>query len=86
MAIPRPPKKLVTLSPVRDVEEVELALLREASKQRCTFAEIRRRAYRLLCFGDMFHGGDSSSAVNDGSVFPDSTFDQGSRVSHGDAT
>lgn len=81
--VTRPAKKISTLPPVRDVEEVEFELLRAAARARCTLSEIRRRAYRLFLFGDPFTEPDGSS-VHDRSVWPESTFDQQSRGSQGD--
>jgi hypothetical protein len=81
----RAPKKIITLPPVREVEEIELDLSRAARQARCTFSEIRRRAYRMFLYGDPFcdPGGE---VVHGRSVFPESTFDQESRVSPSDAT
>ena len=83
MVAPRAPKKVITLPPVRDVEDVELELHRAATRARCTFSEIRRRAYRLFLFGDPFTDPDGSS-VHDRSVFPDTGFGEQLRASQGD--
>lgn len=63
----RPIKKIVLLPPVRETEEVEIALMREAARLHVTLSEIRRRCYRQFVFGDPHEDGAHAE-----SVFPDS--------------
>lgn len=77
---PRPTKKIILLPPVRETEEVEVALLRAACRAHCTLSEIRRRAYRMFLFGDPHEDG---TTVHADSVFPDGDPVEDSRASQG---
>jgi len=71
-------KKIVLLPPVRETEEVEIALMREAARLHVTLSEVRRRAYRTLVFGDPHEdGGHADSVFPDGDPVEDLRASQG---------
>lgn len=77
-------KKDSYMIPVRDCAAVELALRRMAASMGITFSEVRRRAYRLMVYGDPLVQIDrdgmpckvgGGGQEHDDSVFPSSEMD-----------
>lgn len=76
----RPVKKTELMGPWRTTTEMAVALFRYCTLHRISYGECMRRAVSSLVAGDPFHDFERDPVSHAGSVFPDSQFDQQSRV------
>jgi hypothetical protein len=77
---PRPPKKTEMMNPWRTHTAMALAVFRYAALQRISYGEVMRRAVGALLTGDPLHDFEERPVSHAASVFPDSQFDEQSRV------
>ena len=73
-------KKTELMNPWRTTTAMAMALFRYCTLNRISYGEGMRRAVASLVAGDPFHDFERNPVSHAASVFPDSQFDQQSRV------